>query len=108
MQYTDDVRADLEDLITLTAALSEENMRRRGTLFESTLQTLMYLSNQMTSEKFGGNQEFNGWASEIFLRELERVGSVGGRPLTTGGKLAEDVSDISESAAEDEDPILES
>jgi hypothetical protein len=108
IKYTDDVRADLEDLITQTAALSEENMRRRGILFESTLQTLMYLSSQLSSEKFGGSSEFNRWANEVLLRELERVGNVGGRPLTTGGKLVEDVSDISESAAEDEDPIIES
>ena len=106
ISYSEENREDLEDLVRQTAALAEENLRhgRRGTLFDSTLETLGDLSNQIVSDEFGGDKVFNAWASETFLKELERVGSVDGKPTsTTRADEAEDVSEISDSVAEDDD-----
>jgi len=60
-----------------------ENLRegRRGTvspLFESTLQSITFLSNHMVSEEFTGDTEYGSWVSDTLLSELEKVGAGGG------------------------------
>jgi len=67
------------------------------------------ISNSMVSDEFGGDKAFNTWASEMLLKELERFGNVGGKPATSTSIIeAEDVSEISDSVAEDDGgPILE-
>lgn len=96
-------REDLEDLVKQYAALAEENLQqsRRGCLFEKTLQTLTYLSNHMVSDEWVGDKEFSAWASETLLKELESAGE-GGKLVTTAS-AEDDMSEISDSVAEDED-----
>jgi brefeldin A-resistance guanine nucleotide exchange factor 1 len=74
---------DLTDIVNQMAVLVGENLRegRRGTvspLFESTLQSITFLSNHMVSEEFTGDKEYGSWVSDTLLSELERVGAGGG------------------------------
>jgi hypothetical protein len=98
------LRDDLEDFVNQFACLAEENLQqsRRGTLFNATLQTLTYVSNYLVSPEWSGDTNFGRWASEVLLKELEQVaGDV--RPATTvNAREEEEVSEISDSAAESE------
>jgi hypothetical protein len=74
---------DLSDIVNQMVILVGENLRegRRGTvspLFESTLQSITFLSNHMVSEEFTGDAEYGVWVSETLLSELEKVGAGGG------------------------------
>ena len=74
---------DLSDIVNQMVILVGENLRegRRGTvspLFESTLQSITFLSNHMVSEEFTGDAEYGTWVSETLLSELEKVGAGGG------------------------------
>lgn len=74
---------DLSDIVNQMVILVGENLRegRRGTvspLFESTLQSVTFLSNHMVSEEFTGDAEYGVWVSETLLSELEKVGAGGG------------------------------
>ena len=74
---------DLSDIVNQMVVLVGENLRegRRGTvspLFESTLQSITFLSNHMVSEEFTGDAEYGIWVSETLLSELEKVGAGGG------------------------------
>lgn len=65
------------------AILADENIRhgRQGgvkPMFEFTVQTLTYLSNEMVSPDFGGEKRYCAWASESLLTVLERAGAAGG------------------------------
>lgn len=74
---------DLTDIVNQMAVLTGENLRegRRGAvspLFESTLQSITFLSNHMVSEEFTGEKEYGTWVSDTLLSELEKVGAGGG------------------------------
>lgn len=82
LSYSKDNRDDLVDLIHATASLAQDNLQqgRRGSvspLFQKTLQTVTYLSNNMVTEEWTGEPEFSAWASETLLHELEKVGAAG-------------------------------
>lgn len=100
ISYNEENREDLEDLVIQYASLAEENLRqnRRGKLFEKTVHTLTYISNHMLSDDWKGEKEFSVWASEIILKELERAGE--GAKVVNTTQESEDVSEISDSAAE--------
>jgi hypothetical protein len=75
-------RDDLCDLVSSVASLAAENMMhgRKGVappLFDTTLQTITYLSNHMMTPEWKGEADFSTWASETFLSELEKVGAAG-------------------------------
>lgn len=95
-------REDLEELINQYAAMAEENLRqsRRGQLFEKTLQTLTYLSNQVVSDDWDGEKGFSAWMSKIILKELERAGKGAKLVTIANTQEAEDVSEISDSVAD--------
>lgn len=74
---------DLTDIVNQMAVLTGENLRegRRGSvspLFESTLQSITFLSNHMVSGDFTGDKEYGSWVSDTLLSELEKVGAGGG------------------------------
>mmetsp|Transcript_12572 Transcript_12572/g.14372 ORF Transcript_12572/g.14372 Transcript_12572/m.14372 type:complete len:534 (-) Transcript_12572:161-1762(-) len=74
---------DLTDIINRMTLIIGENLRegRKGAvspLFESTRQSITFLSNYMISEDFKGNKEYGAWTSESLLSELEKVGAGGG------------------------------
>jgi len=74
---------DLTDIVNQMAVLTGENLRegRRGSvspLFESTLQSITFLSNHMVSGDFTGDKEYGAWVSDTLLSELEKVGAGGG------------------------------
>lgn len=101
-----DHREDLEDLVSQYAALAEENLHqsRHGCLFEMTLQTLTYICNLLVSDEWKGNSSFSAWASETLLKELDRAGNNSGQLVTTtNSEESDDVSEISDSVAEDDD-----
>lgn len=86
---------DLADLITSIATLAEENLRegRRGSvsiLFEKTMQAVTSLSNHLVEEEFGGSKEFNAWASQTLMDELEKVGAGGGSIKNVAATTKED------------------
>jgi hypothetical protein len=101
-------REDLEELVNQYAALAEENLQqsRRGCVFEKTLQTLTYLSNHMVSDDWDGDKEFSAWASETLLKELEGAGNGGKLVTTASAEEIEDVSEISDSVADDDDNYI--
>lgn len=103
LSHDKELREDLDDLVNQFAGLAEENLQqsRRGNLFKGTLQTLTYVSNHLVSEEWSGDKEFGSWASEVLLKELERVGREVKPTTTVNAKdEEEDVSEISDSAAE--------
>jgi hypothetical protein len=95
-------REDLEELIIQYASLAKENLQqsRRGNVFEKTLQTLTYLSNQMVSDDWNGDKEFSTWSSDAFFKELERTDNGGPLMTTSNAHEAEDMSEMSDSVAD--------
>jgi hypothetical protein len=102
----------LTEITNKVAALAEENLRygRQGSvkpMFEYTLQTVTYLSNQMLTDEFGGEKRYSKWASDTLLKVLESVGAGGGsdanKALTQKGALQnardQDDNDLSEKGA---------
>jgi hypothetical protein len=87
------------------AILANENIQhgRQGEgkpIFDYTVQTLTYLSNEMASPNFGGEKRYCAWASETLLTVLERAGAAGGavknKALTqkaTNGAAQDEASD---------------
>jgi hypothetical protein len=107
LSHEAELREDLEDFVNQYAGLAEENFQqsRRGNLYKGTLQTLTYVANHLVSAEWSGDADFGRWASEVLLKELEQVGGGGDhvKPATTvNAKEEEDVSEISDSAAESE------
>jgi hypothetical protein len=104
LSHQAELREDLEDFVNQYAGLAEENLQqsRRGNLFKGTLQTLTYVSNHLMSPEWSGDQDFGRWASEVLLKELEQVGGDVKPATTVDAKEEEDVSEISDSAAESE------
>jgi hypothetical protein len=105
ISHNDELREDLEELISQYAALAEENLARRGNLFEKTIQTLTYVCDRMMSDEWKGEKQFSAWANDVITKEMERVGRDRNFVLTSHADDAEDVSEISDSAAEDFDDV---
>jgi hypothetical protein len=73
---------DLFDLVSSMASLAAENMAHgkngvASPLFDTTLQTITYVSNHMLTPEWRGEADFSTWASETLLSELEKVGAEG-------------------------------
>lgn len=104
LSHEAELREDLEDFVNQYACLAEENLQqsRRGNLFKGTLQTLTYVSNYLVSAEWSGDRDFGRWASEVLLKELEQVGGDVKPATIFNAKEEEDVSEISDSAAESE------
>jgi golgi-specific brefeldin A-resistance guanine nucleotide exchange factor 1 len=73
---------DLTDIVNQMVILVGENLNegRRGLatpLFESTLQSITFVSNHLVSEEFTGDPEYGAWVSDTLLSELEKVGVAG-------------------------------
>jgi golgi-specific brefeldin A-resistance guanine nucleotide exchange factor 1 len=70
---------DLTDIVNQMVVLVGENLRdgRGGVatpLFESTLQSITFVSNHLVSEEFTGDPQYGAWVSDTLLSELEKVG----------------------------------
>ena len=100
----DEYREDLEDMVGQFAALAKENLQqnRRGSVFKRTLLTNTYVSNHLASDEWDDRRPFGSWARETLFRALERVRDLEKPTNTANAKEVEDVSEISDSAAEEE------
>ena len=104
LSHLEEHREDLEDIVGLYAGIAEENLRQssRGLLFKSTLQTLSYVSNHLVSTEWTGDKAFGCWASELLFQGLQGANLDNTPKTTANAREEEDVSEISDSAAESE------
>jgi hypothetical protein len=74
----------LTEITKQVAMIADENMKNRDEikdgeeLFDLTVTIVSLLVNQLASPKFGGERRYCKWASDTFLKILEKNGAAGG------------------------------
>jgi hypothetical protein len=74
----------LTEITKQVAVIADENMENRGQsrdfdeLFDLTVTIITLLTNQLASPKFGGEKRYCKWASDTFLKVLQKNAATGG------------------------------
>jgi hypothetical protein len=92
----------LTEITKQVVIIADENMDKRRSagsdsaiVFDLTVTIVTHLSNQLASPKFGGERRYCKWASDSFLKVLEKNGAAGG--TTEHMTLTEGHSETSDS-----------
>lgn len=89
-----------KDIIIIADAnlkAGKEGGKETRTLFVFTVKIVTELANQLTSPTFGGEKRYCAWASETFIKVLEKWGATGG--VSKNKKLTEKASEEAPEAA---------